>query len=146
MSDLKTQLIEIDEQIQELRNKRDELEKNDIATFKEQAQANVGRCFRNGNHYVKIIGIPQEINTKTGFQFDRYNYPALHLGYNTSDIARLAMYKRKPIIPFYEDTIHSSIWSKEKLIIQHQYEEITLEEFNIELEKRLQKFREDIGI
>ena len=146
MSDLKTQLREIDDQIQELRNKRYELEKQDIMNFKEQAKANVGRCFRNENHYIKIIGIPQEVYTKTGIEFDRYNYPAFHLGYKPNDVVRLTMYKLKQIIPFYEDTIHSSIWEKRKYVLEHQYEEITPEEFNAEFEKRLQKFREQIGI
>ena len=147
MSDLKTQLREIDEQIQELRNKRYRLEKQDIMDFKEQAQANVGRCFLiNGHTYVKVVGVPQEINTMTGFSFDRYHYPALYLRYKTNDIQRLRMNKVKPIFPFHEDTLSSNAWESGVDILGTRYEEITPEEFNTEFEKKMQEFRERIGI
>lgn len=142
MSDLKTQLREIDNQIQELRHKRHELEKQDIMDFKEKAQANVGRCFLiNGRIYAKVVGIPQETHTVTGISFNRYQYQAIYLGYND----RLSMYKVKPILPFYEDTLHSNAWETGTDILDTKYEEITPEEFNAEFEKRLQDFRERVA-
>lgn len=138
---------EIDNQIKELRNKRYELEKQDIMDFKEKAQANVGRCFLiNGRTYAKVVGIPQETYTVTGISFNRYQYQALYLGYEVSAIDRFSMHKVKPILPFYEDTLHSNAWETGTDILETKYEEITPEEFNAEFEKRLQEFRERVKI
>ena len=119
---------EIDKQITELRNLRYEAEKKEIAEFKEKAKANVGRCFLiNGSRYAKVIDIPQEEPTMTGFNFNQYQYPALFLG------------SRKR--PFKFDTLFSAAWGEGHDCLNTDYKEISSEEFQTKFDEILDDFR-----
>lgn len=123
---------EIDSQILKLKNQRFELEKKEREEFKEKAKVNIGRCFKVGNAFAKVIDVPQEVVTMTGVHFNEYQYPALYI--DDSEI------------PFHKDTLFSGAWGVGHNIIGTIYEEITPEEFAAEFEKKVQKMREDFNI
>ena len=121
---------EINKQIHELERQRRELEKKEIEEFKLEAVNNVGRCFIINGKYAKVIDIPQEEWDMSGnCHYNKYQYPALYL----SD----------ELVPFYEDTLFSGAWGVGNNIL-NDYTEITPEEFEIEFEKKLNKFRNKI--
>lgn len=122
-------LKEIDAEISKLKQLRKELEKQERQEFQNNAQKNVGRCFKiNGNTYAKVIDVPQEQWTRTHSIFNEYQYPALFLTNDT--------------IPFEEDTLFSGAWGVGNNDPWTTYEEITQEEFAKEFETRVQKLRE----
>ena len=121
---------EINQQIHELECQRRELEKKEIEEFKLEAVNNVGRCFIINGKYAKVIDIPQEEWDMSGnCHYNKYQYPALYL----SD----------EFVPFYEDTLFSGAWGAGNNIL-NDYTEITPEEFEVEFEKKLNKFRNKI--
>lgn len=121
---------EINKQIHELERQRRELEKKEIEEFKLEAVNNVGRCFIINGKYAKVIDIPQEEWDMSGnWHYNKYQYPALYL----SD----------ELVPFYEDTLFSGAWGVGNNIL-NDYTEITPEEFEVEFEKKLNKFRNKI--
>lgn len=125
-------LREIDDKIQDLKNQRFELEKQEREKFKEKAKSNIGRCFKiGGNTFAKVIDVPQEVHTLTDVHFNEYQYPALYMNDNK--------------FPFYKDTLFSAAWGVGHDHI-NKYEEITPEEFAAEFEKKVQKMREDFNI
>ena len=119
---------EIDEQISLLNQERRKLEKEDREKFKEEARKNIGRCFRiNKKVFAKVIDIPQEENRILGIEFNKYQYPALSLWLEDD-------------IPIAIGTLFSGAWGEGH--DRHTlYEEITLEEFNQELERVFEKIR-----
>ncbi len=122
-------LKEIDDKILELKQLRKELEKQRRKEFQENAQKNVGRCFKiNGREYAKVIDVPQEEWTKTHYTFNEFQYPAVFLTDET--------------IPFEESTLFSGAWGVGTNTPWETYEEITTEEFEAEFEKRVNKLRE----
>lgn len=120
---------EIDAQITELRRKRLALELQERNEFLKNAQTNVGRCFRVGNEYVKVLGVPKVEQCITGESFNQYQYPAIYL--------------TKDEVPFAIDTLFSAAWDV-GYDMQHDYKEITQEEFNIEFDKALKEFSDRI--
>jgi len=122
---------EIDKQITELRNLRYEEEKKEISEFKENAKVNVGRCFLiNGSRYAKVIDIPQEEPTITGFNFNQYQYPALYL--------------RSAKHPFEFDTLFSAAWGDGHEMLGTEYKEISKEEFNTKFNEITEAFKKRI--
>lgn len=129
---------EIDAEIQRLKDLRYELEKQEISEFKEKAKGNVGRCFIVNGQYVKVIDIPTEKHQVSGSPiFNRYQYPALFLGYDIDE---------DPIIPFYYNTLFSGVWGDGHNMIQPQVTEITQAEFNQKFEQLLQQFKKKYGL
>lgn len=125
---------EIDDEMQRLRNLRYELEKQEISEFKEQAKQNIGRCFIVNGQYIKVIGIPQEEYRLSGSPiFNRYQYPALFLGYDVDE---------EPIIPFYYNTLFSGVWGNGHDMLHSEVKEISKEEFKQKFEQVLHQFIE----
>lgn len=125
---------EIDAKISELNHERRKLEKEEREKFKEEARKNVGRCFKiNKEVFAKVIDIPQEENEIMGIYFNEYQYPAIFL-HNTETIYDWD-------IPIYVDTLFSGAWGVGHVFDGVIYEEITLEEFNKELEKCFEEIR-----
>ena len=120
---------EIDTQIAELRRKRRDLELQERNEFLANAQTNVGGCFRVGNEHMKVIGVPKIEQHMTGESFNKYQYPAIYL--------------TKDEVPFMIDTLFSAAWGVGR-DMQHSYQEITQEEFNIEFDKTLKEFSDKI--
>lgn len=134
-------LKEIDKQIADLRFRRHEIEKREIAEHQKSARQHIGRCFKiNGSRYAKVIDIPQVMHTKTGINYNQYQYPALYLGYEVRFETR-----HKSPVPFYEDNLFAAAWGEGNDFL-NTYEEITAEEFAAEFERLLADFRNQIGV
>lgn len=124
---------EINAKIQELRNLCYEAEKKEIESFKKDAKKNVGRCFIvNGSQYVKVIDVPREKATMTGISFNQYQYPALYLTTKLDP---------DDIVPFSEDTLFSGAWGEGCDSPGDTYQEITMEEFDTEFNRRINEFK-----
>ena len=130
----KERIREIDRQETELRQERHRLLETVIAKQQEKLRATVGLCFRlrNGD-CVKIIDVPQKQEGRLGTYFNEYQLPVLKIVADDYDL-----------IPFEEDTLFSHAVNCQDMEAQlrKEYEMITLEEFNAELEKRFQEIRE----
>lgn len=122
-------------QIRELQNKRYELWKQCDNEFLEQAKSNVGRCFYDTktNVYVKIIDVPHSEFDDTCSHVNRYQYPAIFIGKNSSYV--------DDIIPFYIDTLFSGAWGEGHSLI-NPYREISKEEFDKQFVKTIERFKE----
>lgn len=126
---------EIEDEIQRLQSSLDKMERQDIAEFKERAKENVGRCFIVGGEYVKVIGIPREQLTKTGrLTINRYQYPALYLGYS----------EHEHVIPFRYGTLFSGIWGDGTMLLDRDVREISNAEFMKEFRRTMQMFKQRI--
>lgn len=113
-------LEEIDKKISKLHNERRVLYLEHIKTFKQEAQKNVGRCFKyKDGSMAKVIGVPQEELHKIGIHINEYQYPAIYISSECEDE-----------FPVYYDTIHSSAWGVGHMDLFSECEEITQEEFN----------------
>ena len=122
---------EIDEQIHQLRQQRHALLRAEVAEFQKEAQKNVGRCFIIDNCiYVKVLDVPRIVETKTGPDINKYQYPALEL--------------RAGVIPFTYTTLFSAAWGVGNNVLGTQYQEITPEEFEEEFERRIEQFRKRV--
>ncbi len=127
---------EIEIEIQRLRNLQDELSKQEIDEFKKQAIKNVGRCFIVNGKYVKVIGTPQEQWQIYGRPiFNRYQYPALFLGYD----------EENSVIPFYYDALFSGTWGDGHDPLNKEVREISNFEFMEEFEQTINVFRQRIN-
>ena len=119
---------EIDNQISLLNQERRKLEAEEREKFKTEARKNIGRCFRiDKKVFAKVIDIPQEENTANRVYFNEYQYPAIFLHYSRG-------------IPICTETLFSGAWGVGN-VHGTLYEEITLEEFNQELEKVFEEIR-----
>ena len=122
---------EIDKQIHELNEERRKLQDKDDEEFLKEAQKNIGRCFIiNDKIYAKVIGVPKRENTRTSVILNRYQYPAIYI--NNSD--------RNDAEPFYFDTLFSGAWGVGCGDFLHKYKEISKEEFDAELDRKVKEF------
>ena len=122
---------DIDEQIHQLRQQRHKLMREETVAFQERARANVGRCFIIDDCiYVKVLDVPQIVETKTGPDINQYQYPALEL--------------RAGMIPFKYTTLFSGAWGVGNNILGTKYQEITPEEFEAEFNRRLEQFKKRV--
>lgn len=118
---------EIDKKISELKVERRKLEDKEREEFLESAKSNVGRCFKVNNTFVKVLDVPEVKQTKTGVDFNQYQYPAIWLD-DEEDI------------PFFIDTLFSGAWGVGHNITRTEYKEISKEEFNAEFDRRVTEF------
>ena len=87
--------------------------------------------------YVRVLDVPQEQWDRTGNpHFNRYQYPALFLGYEVDDVER--------IIPFYYDTLFSGVWGDGNNLLEKNVFEITREQFEKEFNRRIDEFKQKI--
>lgn len=121
---------ELDEKISQLKLQRKELEEKEIREFKIYAKRNVGRCFIINRQYCKVIDVPQEEQTKTGVNFNKYQYPAIFL--------------LEGLVPFEEDTVFSGAWGDGHNFVGRESKEITKAEFEVEFQKRLDSLKRRI--
>jgi hypothetical protein len=122
---------EIDEQISKLRQQRHALLRTEVEEFQKEAQKNIGRCFLiDDSIYVKVLDIPRIVETKTGPEINKYQYPALEL--------------RGKVIPFTYTTLFSGAWGVGNNILGTKYTEVTAEEFEAEFNRRIEKFKERV--
>lgn len=118
---------EIDAEITRLRNLRYEKEKQEIADFKIAAQQHVGRCFKTDGCYVMVLGVPMERLTKTGIDYNRYQFPALFIRH-TKGFKRHKI-SHEYLEPMDVENLFSGAWGDGHNILEKKYEEITPDEF-----------------
>ena len=92
----------------------------------------MGRCFRTSDgRYAIVANVPQECETKTGVDFNPYQFPAIWLS--------------NALIPFDRDMVFYEIQEKgESELLLTKYEEITPEEFLTAFEEHIQRFRSTV--
>lgn len=129
---------EIEDQILKLQILRKSLEKEEIKKFQEKAKKNVGRCFILNGNYLRIIDIPREQYDLSGHcHFNPYQYPALYLGHGCDN---------DDIVPFYCDTVFSSILGESKNTRNMSFREISEEEFMVEFDRYVKELRDALLI
>lgn len=133
---------EIDAEITRLRNLRYQLEKDNIQKFKAEAQKHVGRCFIVDGRYVMVIDVPQEVPTTHGFEFNKYQFPALFVR-SDKGIMTISASGGK-LLPFKIDTLFSGIWGDGHDPLQRRCREITPDEFYAYFAEAMHKFRLDV--
>lgn len=62
-----------------------ELDKQRIEQEQKDAAKNIGRCFKLGKSYVKIVDVPQTESRMTGISFNKYQYPAVWIDESLDD-------------------------------------------------------------
>ena len=62
---------ELNELMEKCRARQAELKRENISSMQEEAIKNIGRCFKIGTDYVKIIGIPEVELTKTDIIYNQ---------------------------------------------------------------------------
>lgn len=126
-------LQEVDKKISELHILRKSLEKMEIRKFQEKAKKNVGRCFILNGNYLRIIDIPREQYDLSGHcHFNPYQYPALYLGHGCDN---------DDIVPFYCDTVFSSILGESKNTRNMSFREISEKEFMAEFDRCVKELK-----
>ena len=117
-----TEIKKINNEITELMETRNELQKQRDKIFREEAVKHVGRCFKRGDEYVKIIGVPDDD------VWSKYYFPTICLLSSEE-------YDSEETMPFMYD--HDSI----EVLNNNNYVEISQDEFNAEFKKRVDEFR-----
>lgn len=117
-------LDDINHLINILDRHRKELDKQRIEQEQKDAAKNIGRCFKLGKSYVKVIGIPQPESTMTGIVFNKYQYPAVWIDESLDD-------------PIYHDNLFINGTSIGNYSLRTRIVpiEITLEEFTEKLKQ-----------
>lgn len=124
---------EIEDQILKLQILRKSLEKEEIKKFQEEAKKNVGRCFILNGNYLRIIDIPREQYDLSGHcHFNPYQYPALYLGHDCDN---------DDIVPFYCDTVFSSILGEARNTQNMSFREISEKEFVAEFDRCVKELK-----
>jgi hypothetical protein len=114
-------LQEVRHEIRRLKTIEQELELKERSKFLVEAQQYVGRCFRQGQMYAKVLDVPQEQYAVTGNLFQSHLYPALWI--------------KDDYIPFELGHIHDNAWNKGTA------DAITNEEFEQRFQEALENFR-----
>ena len=78
-NELQSKMIQLDKQISQLTRERNAIEDQWIAAFQEDAKAYVGKCYKDGHKYAKIISPPLRLLTMTAIRFNEYQFPAIFL-------------------------------------------------------------------
>lgn len=127
--EVKQKLDKIDDEMQELRNKRFNINKEYTDSLKEKCRENIGRCFKKLKNnkiiaYCQIINIDKEVYTRDGGDFNDHQYPSIWFGYPYNDSK----------LPFYKDKLFSGAWGEGNDFVAElkgvSYIEIDKEEFN----------------
>lgn len=133
-------LKEINDEISRLRNIARELENKEREENKELARKFVGKCYKSDSgSIVKIIGIPRTLLMLSGERYEENLFPAVFLHdpkfpcerYYQDDIDKFA--------PCCCGTVYFNVKDDKPMFFD---EEITQEEFNVELDKCIIKFKE----
>lgn len=124
---------EIDNKIVDLQDEQRNLYGQRNEAFKKEAQKHIGRCFKiNGEHYVKVVGVPEEqFDMNMRLCFNEYLFPAIFLD------------NEEGCVPFVYDVLHSEAWGVGGIGMS-KYEEISQDEFNAEFKRRIDIFRNKI--
>lgn len=127
---------EIDRQMSALKNERYVLEKAERQKQQEKLRQTVGLCFRKKNgDLVRVYDVPKERMMMTGTDFNPYQLPVLVL-INEPEAP-------DDKIRIEQDTLFSRAVDTPNPVacLEKDYERITREEFDAELEKRFGEIR-----
>lgn len=144
-------LDEVRDEIVRLENIERELEEKEREAHRNVARRFVGKCFESsGGVVIKIIGIPRTILRMRGSEYNEYQFPAVFLKCpDQPDEVCFGDGELDKILPFYCDTIYFNIdCGIPGCAIGDtgsSWKEITVEEFNIKLEKYIVRFKELIN-
>ena len=119
--ELNTEIEKTNNAIKELDEARRELQKKKDEIFRKEAVKHVGRCFRHGDEYVKIIGVPDDD------EWNKYYFPTICL--LSSD--------EYEMLPFMYDSDNLDT-------LNINYIEISQDEFNAEFKRRIDTFRNKV--
>ena len=137
---------EIQNEISRLQVMLREAEEQEREQHREQARKFVGRCYIGPDGQVfKIISIPITKLYMTGQSYNEYQFPALFLKYPTELKEKYIDNQLDEFSPFEIDTVYFNIKNNVPGEYNGSYDEITNEEFNIELDKCINHFKELIG-
>lgn len=128
IKEIDDKIRELDKQCHLLTQERNKLEKQKIDEFQRQAVEHIGKCFKvNGKEYAIIIDVPQNEYDRTGRSlFNQYQFPAIYLN--------------DDVVPFADGTVFSGAWGSGHVMVG-EYSEVSMDEFKIEFEKRVDQLR-----
>jgi len=92
IKEINNKIYGIDDEIQNLRNERYELEKQLMVEQQEKLKCLVGLCVVRGSEVFKVIDVPQEDKMSVGFSFNPYQIPVVRLGKIT--ITKMTLFSR----------------------------------------------------
>ena len=130
--DIVQQIDDIDQQIEELQNRRNQLSHELPDVYGEKLSILVGRCFyMNDLCYAKITGTPE------------YVWDGFHSIYSPTELPAVWVCIGSEEMSMYIDTIHSkACYADDPLAaIRSEYAEITLDEFNKNLDTVVSVFK-----
>lgn len=128
---------EIRDEIYKLERAKEERIRKEYEDFIERAKENVGRCFKIDRcFFVKVIGVPPLYHHRFGVDYNPYQYPAFYLSGLPHGDNRL---------PFYYDNLFSGAWGEGHNLNSTTYTEISAEEFEVELNKRIDALRDSLS-
>lgn len=133
----KAEIKRLERSVYDLQHKLNELEREDFEAFQVDARANIGRCFKRGDEYVKVIDVPQRKWLERYPVYNIYQYPAFYVrvGNESSDSN----------VPFYYDTFFSRNFSSDYVPIgKKPYKEILQEEFDAVFIEELNRFKDQV--
>lgn len=131
-NDIVQQIDDIDQQIEELQNQRNQLSHKLPNMYGEKLSILVGRCFYMKDLcYAKITGTPE------------YVWDGFHSIYSPTELPAVWVCTDSEGMSVYIDTVHSkACYADDPLAaIQSEYDEITLDEFNKNLDTVVSKFK-----
>ena len=133
-------LKEINDEISRLRNIARELENKEREVNKELARKFVGKCYKSDlGCIVKIIGTPRTLLMLSGERYEENLFPAVFLHDPKFPCERYCQDDINEFAPCCCDTVYFNIKDGKPMFFN---EEITQEEFNVELDKCITKFKE----
>lgn len=133
-------LKEINDEISRLRNIARELENKEREENKELARKFVGKCYKSDSgSIVKIIGIPRTLLMLSGERYEENMFPAVFLHDPKFPCERYCQDDIDEFAPCSCGTVCFNIKDGKPMFFD---EEITQEEFNVELDKCIIKFKE----
>lgn len=129
----KHERLKIESEICLLQQQLTEIIRQEIKEHKERSVVHLSRCFKN-NHgrYVIVANVPQECETKTGVDYNPYQFPGIWLN--------------DALIPFDLDMVFSAVLGDgDSELLLTKFVEITPEEFLAAFEERAQQLRSTVG-
>ncbi len=133
-------LKEINDEISRLKNIARELENKEREVNKELARKFVGKCYKSDlGCIVKIIGTPRTLLMLSGERYEANQFPAVFLNDPKFPCEKYYRNDTDKFTPCYYGTVYFNIKDDKPMFFN---EEITQEEFNVELDKCIIKFKE----
>lgn len=127
------------------------LEEKDRDKHREAARKFVGKCYKSpAGEILKIIGIPRTYLYMHGDEYNEYQFPAVFLQYPKMPKERCIRDELDEFAPCYCDTVYLNIevGAPARRVGRDLvwYEELTPEEFDVEFDKCMAHFKEQIKV